>query len=207
MNLPEADKQLLPLLDNNILNLIEIKNQVIKDMEVKCNGAYHAKGQMEGEILKINNNFDNLNRRYASINNDLKDTKTKLEVSQTTIKDLQNQISELKKLDIVKVNELNKNLIEQNKKLLQEKEQIKKSYDETKKELNELIEVQDNRTRNKKIKQYIRDYGNEDGYISFDGDDYCKKCPGWDGFSSRCECGNRRMDWYDEDGEFYPEPY
>ena len=34
--------------------------------------------------------------------------------------------------------------------------------------------------------------------ISFDGQN-CDDCPGWDGYSDRCVCGNRRVYWaYDE---------
>jgi hypothetical protein len=35
------------------------------------------------------------------------------------------------------------------------------------------------------------------GYIdNFDNRDYCSEtCEGWDGFSRRCDCGNRRIDW------------
>lgn len=39
-------------------------------------------------------------------------------------------------------------------------------------------------------------------YTSFNGNDYCEKCRGWDGESRRCECGNRRVNWaYDGDFE------
>lgn len=30
--------------------------------------------------------------------------------------------------------------------------------------------------------------------IRFDGQN-CDECPGWDGLSRRCECGNRRVYW------------
>lgn len=33
------------------------------------------------------------------------------------------------------------------------------------------------------------------GFHSFDGDDCCEDCSGWNGKSHRCECGNRRMYW------------
>lgn len=33
------------------------------------------------------------------------------------------------------------------------------------------------------------------GPISFNGDEYCENCSGWDGESRRCECGNRRVSW------------
>jgi hypothetical protein len=36
---------------------------------------------------------------------------------------------------------------------------------------------------------------------SFGGEDNCKNCGGWDGFSRRCECGNRRVSW-EHDGDF-----
>jgi hypothetical protein len=35
--------------------------------------------------------------------------------------------------------------------------------------------------------------------VGFDGDDTCawndNVCTGWDGYSRRCECGNRRVSW------------
>lgn len=37
-----------------------------------------------------------------------------------------------------------------------------------------------------------------DGYIEFEGMDcfdWDLYCEGWDGHSSRCQCGNRRVDW------------
>lgn len=39
------------------------------------------------------------------------------------------------------------------------------------------------------------------GFISFGGDDECRKCSGWDMASHRCECGNRRVGW-EHDGDF-----
>ena len=33
------------------------------------------------------------------------------------------------------------------------------------------------------------------GSISFNGDDNCENCSGWDGESRRCDCGNRRVSW------------
>lgn len=41
----------------------------------------------------------------------------------------------------------------------------------------------------------------KDELISFSGDDECSNCGGWDGESTRCECGNRRVCW-DKDGDF-----
>ena len=40
-----------------------------------------------------------------------------------------------------------------------------------------------------------RDLSNADGFYRFDGDETCEECPGWDGLSRRCECGNRRVYW------------
>jgi len=31
--------------------------------------------------------------------------------------------------------------------------------------------------------------------VSFNGDEYCEGCDGWDGESRRCECDNRRVSW------------
>jgi len=39
------------------------------------------------------------------------------------------------------------------------------------------------------------------GVYSFNGDDNCEDCTGWDGKSHRCNCGNRRVDW-SYDGNF-----
>lgn len=36
---------------------------------------------------------------------------------------------------------------------------------------------------------------------SFNGDDNCEGCSGWDGISRRCQCGNRRVSWSSE-GDF-----
>jgi hypothetical protein len=41
----------------------------------------------------------------------------------------------------------------------------------------------------------------ESGYVRFSGDDECRSCLGWDGDSSRCQCGNRRVSW-EYDGDF-----
>lgn len=32
------------------------------------------------------------------------------------------------------------------------------------------------------------------GWFEFSGDN-CEDCPGWDGLSCRCNCGNRRVSW------------
>ena len=40
-------------------------------------------------------------------------------------------------------------------------------------------------------------------FINFNGDDECEDCPGWDGKSPRCECGNRRVYWTEESGMVY----
>jgi len=37
-------------------------------------------------------------------------------------------------------------------------------------------------------------------WIDFDGKDCTRPCRGWDGESRRCDCGNRRVYWDDEDG-------
>ena len=47
-----------------------------------------------------------------------------------------------------------------------------------------------------------------DDYVEFAGQncDDDNNCPGWDGESSRCVCGNRRVYWSaykDDKGEFY----
>jgi hypothetical protein len=45
-------------------------------------------------------------------------------------------------------------------------------------------------------------------FISFDGDDTCDDCRRWDRESRRCECGNRRLDWdEDELGNVYGQAY
>ena len=47
-----------------------------------------------------------------------------------------------------------------------------------------------------------------DTYISFNGDDSCENCNGWDGISHRCDCGNRRVIWeFDTDIDFFLNPY
>lgn len=200
MNLQKEDRELLPMLDNNILQLIEIKNQVIKNLEEKFKDAHHQRGQVEGEMQKLKNNFDRLNDNYRSTATNLDKTKNTLKEKETIIKNLEEQIKELQKLDVSKVQE-------QNKKLLQENEKYHKLYDETKKHLDEMIEEEDKKILKKAVKKYMRQHG-EDGFVEFRGDDYCEdECRGWDGESYRCECGNRRMDWEWDDGDIYPEPY
>jgi hypothetical protein len=44
------------------------------------------------------------------------------------------------------------------------------------------------------------------GWFSFDGDDGCETCNGWDGTSPRCECGNRRLYWSASDGHSFQNP-
>lgn len=57
------------------------------------------------------------------------------------------------------------------------------------------------------------EYIQESGLISFCGDDNCENCGGWDGESTRCQCGTRRVGWTQgsfhsfETPEIYPEPY
>lgn len=41
---------------------------------------------------------------------------------------------------------------------------------------------------------------------AFDGQDCCGDCRGWDGVSNRCDCGNRRVCWADEEHS-YAEAY
>jgi hypothetical protein len=48
------------------------------------------------------------------------------------------------------------------------------------------------------IKKKIKESGCK---LSFNGDDSCEDCEGWDGESNRCECGNRRVCW-ESDGDF-----
>lgn len=200
MNLQKEDRELLPMLDNNILQLIEIKNQVIKNLEAKYTDAHHQRGQVEGEMQKLKNNFDRLKQDNDNKTTSITNKNIKLKEHETTIKNLEEQIKELQKLDVSKIQE-------QNKKLLQENEKYHKLYDETKKHLDEMIKEEDNKIKRKAVKKYMRQYG-EDGFVEFRGDDYCEdECRGWDGESHRCECGNRRMDWEWDDGDIYPEPY
>lgn len=44
------------------------------------------------------------------------------------------------------------------------------------------------------------------GYVSFEGDEFCEDCKGWDGVSRRCDCGNRRVEWELSDDETYIYP-
>ena len=37
-----------------------------------------------------------------------------------------------------------------------------------------------------------------DGWFKFSGDDECVDCKGWDGKSSRCDCGNYRVYWTED---------
>ena len=50
-----------------------------------------------------------------------------------------------------------------------------------------------------------RDEVGVDDLIDFDGKN-CDDCPGWNGESHRCVCGNRRVYWetnQNSDGKFY----
>ena len=40
-------------------------------------------------------------------------------------------------------------------------------------------------------------------FVGFDGSDSCEDCRGWDGESRRCDCGNRRVYWTEDDGIVY----
>ena len=44
------------------------------------------------------------------------------------------------------------------------------------------------------------------GWYRFDGDDCCEDCNGWDGVSHRCDCGNRRMYWEQDDFHNFEHP-
>ena len=46
----------------------------------------------------------------------------------------------------------------------------------------------------------------DDGYFDFSGQN-CDDCPGWDGESNRCECGNRRVCWERADDHTFLEPH
>ena len=45
-----------------------------------------------------------------------------------------------------------------------------------------------------------------EGFVSFDGDDGCEDCRGWDGKDNRCDCGNRRVYWACSDWHTFEEP-
>ena len=61
-----------------------------------------------------------------------------------------------------------------------------------------------------KMKNQTLDFIEFDGWNCHDiGIEECDNCAGWDGFSSRCDCGNRRVTWVlSEDKTFlYAEAY
>jgi uncharacterized protein YcfJ len=46
------------------------------------------------------------------------------------------------------------------------------------------------------------------GFTGFVGDDDCENCRGWNGIDRRCDCGNRRVSWVDDDmGGIYAEAW
>jgi len=63
---------------------------------------------------------------------------------------------------------------------------------------NEMASDEEIERRKKELKE-------SGAWLSFDGDDSCEDCEGWDGESNRCECGNRRVCWW-ADGDF-EKPY
>jgi hypothetical protein len=46
-----------------------------------------------------------------------------------------------------------------------------------------------------KLDEIIKQTVSKGVIFSFDGDDTCEDCTGWDGVSHRCNCGNRRVSW------------
>lgn len=48
-----------------------------------------------------------------------------------------------------------------------------------------------------KVAERVKQIAENGGFTSFDGDEYCEDCAGWDGVSHRCDCGNRRVSWAD----------
>ena len=44
------------------------------------------------------------------------------------------------------------------------------------------------------------------GLYSFDGEDNCEGCGGWNGVDHRCACGNRRVYWERSDSHTFENP-
>lgn len=66
--------------------------------------------------------------------------------------------------------------------------------------------------KRQKVQEMIREAeeraraSEEEVFVHFAGDDSCEDCQGWNGYSRRCDCGNRRVCWEwgeHRDGEFY----
>ena len=60
------------------------------------------------------------------------------------------------------------------------------------------------------FREQIAPYLDESEQFSFDGDGTCNDCNGdcsWDGIDRRCNCGNRRVSWAQEHGQWVAEAY
>ena len=51
-----------------------------------------------------------------------------------------------------------------------------------------------------RFEELVEEAKKKDTLYSFNGDQNCEECCGWDGNNRRCSCGNRRVEWcYDGD--------
>lgn len=92
-----------------------------------------------------------------------------------------------------------KRKLEEEEKRMKEKMEARKKRNEKRRE--ELIEEKLNSGVN--FFDFSGHNCNEWGYGHPDYSDDEDECPGWDGYSRRCDCGNRRVDWeYDEDYDY-----
>lgn len=57
------------------------------------------------------------------------------------------------------------------------------------------ISFANNRAYETKVAETVANLVREKAFTSFDGQNCDGPCAGWDGFSNRCECGNRRVGW------------
>lgn len=90
--------------------------------------------------------------------------------------------------------------------------EIKQKKEEEVKKIEEAREKEEDERRDKREKELIEKELklNNSRWLDFENDDYCTdECRGWDGDSTRCDCGNRRVSWRmsADETSVYPETY
>lgn len=152
--------------------------------------SYEKKWREDKDDEKKNNIKNCLDYFYSRVSN-LESQKTILEKENLILNEKLNLSTDIKNIEFKqnKINELEKIIINLEKKLEEMKDEKKQ----------DIIY--------KLTHKYFKNH-ECDGHIGFNGDDNCENCRGWDGIGSRCECGNRRVDWNTDDLEdIYAEAY
>ena len=62
-------------------------------------------------------------------------------------------------------------------------------------------------TFNSEVETQVRGLAEFNTFTRFQGDDFCENCKGWDGVSTRCQCGAHRVEWKSNDtDDFFLNP-